>query len=144
RAVITDPKYNLGVDYGRGKKADLLPPKEYLAWCEQWMNEAAGVLAPDGSFWIVINDEWAADFIMILRKIGLHQRGWIKIFESFGQNNSAMSNFSRTSRHALYFAKHPSRFIWNPVTRQSWREKNGDRRACADGKVFDDVWGIPG
>lgn len=31
--VVTDPPYNIGIDYGRGKKADLRG--DYWEWCRK-------------------------------------------------------------------------------------------------------------
>ena len=70
----------------------------------------------------------------------------MKWYETFGVCNSSGSNFSRTSRHLLYFSKSPRQFTWNleAVTRPSDRQtKYGDSRANPGGKVMDDVWQVP-
>jgi hypothetical protein len=60
RLAFADPPYNIGIDYGEGKKADALPLWEYLAWCARWMAECHRVLSGDGSLWVLINHEHAA------------------------------------------------------------------------------------
>lgn len=143
RLVFADPPYNIGVDYGHGKKADRLPPAEYLDWCRRWIGEAARLLTPDGSMWVLINSEWADYFGMMLRESGLHRRAWIIWYESFGTN--CRKTFNRTSRHLFYMVKDPKRFVFNPdaVSRPSDRQAiYGDKRADPGGKVWDDVWGI--
>jgi site-specific DNA-methyltransferase (adenine-specific) len=142
RQVFADPPFNIGVDYGAGHN-DKLSPGQYLDWCRKWMEAVPRILTDDGSFWVLISDEWAAEFAIMLREIGLHRRAWIKWYESFGVNNS--NNFSRSTRHLFYMVKDPKRFVFNrePVTRPSARQtKYNDKRANPAGRLWDDCWGI--
>lgn len=144
--VFADPPYNIGVDYGDGAAADRLPAHEFLSWCAAWLTLCNEVLAPDGSLWLLISDEWAAQLKLALERLGLTVRAWVKWHETFGVCNSARANFSRTSRHLFYCVKDPDSFTWNPeaVTRPSDRQtKYGDARAEPGGKVWDDVWEVP-
>lgn len=144
RLIVADPPYNIGINYGDGTKADSLPADEYLAWCRKWMVLCRDALSPDGSLWLVINDEWADHFGVMLTSLGLHRRNWLKWYERFGVN--CTTKFNRTSRHIFYYVRDPKRIVFNreAVSRPSDRQlKYGDRRANPDGKVLDDVWGIP-
>jgi DNA modification methylase len=145
KLIVADPPYNIGIDYGDGGKSDALPGKDYQNWCARWMTECVDCLDPAGSFWVIINDEWAAEFkIMLGTGLGLHLRNWIKWYETFGVNCS--DKFNRTSRHALYFTRSPTDFTFHrdAVKRPSDRQaKYGDKRAAAGGKLWDDVWQIP-
>lgn len=144
RLVVADPPYNIGVDYGKGKKADSRSDDEYLNWCFEWMKECHRVLTPDGAIFIVINDEYAAEFVCALKRIGFHPRAWIKWYETFG--NNCQNNFNRTSRHVLYFTRSQTDFVFDAgvFTRPSARQTTyGDKRAVAGGKLWDDVWQIP-
>lgn len=144
--VFADPPYNIGIDYGEGPTADRLPDRDYLFWVEDWLRECERVLAGDGSLWVLIGDEYAAEYAIILNRLGLHRRAWVKWYETFGVCNSAMSNFSRTSRHLFYCVKDARRYAWDaePVSRPSDRQaRYGDARANPGGKVWDDVWQIP-
>lgn len=143
RLIFADPPYNIGIDYGAGPTADSLPADEYLAWCRAWIDRCADCLTPDGSLWILINDEWADHFGVMLRDARLHRRAWIKWYESFGTNCSG--NFNRCSRHLFYCVRDPKRFIFNEdaVSRPSDRQaKYADKRADPGGKLWDNVWGI--
>lgn len=139
--VVTDPPYNIGVDYGNGKDADRREHQVYIAWCEEWLERCNELLAPNGSIWVIINDENAAEFAVALKRMGLTMRNWIKWYEAFGANCS--KKFSRTSRHVLYFVKNEKDFTFNadairvPSDRQL---KYNDARASSKGKVPDDVW----
>lgn len=144
RLIFTDPPYNIGVDYGAGEKADRLPDDEYLGWVSDWIRLCVDCLADDGSLWVMIGDEYAADYHATLKFHGLTIRSWIKWYETFGVNCS--NTFNRTSRHIFYAVKDAKSFVFNPepVTRPSDRQaKYQDARAASGGKLWDDVWQIP-
>jgi hypothetical protein len=153
RTIFADPPYNQGIDYGKGSKADRMNPGDYVKWCGRWMVECARLLTPDGSLWVLISDEFAGIFNLLLSDpwsqtlfndcANLHHRAWIKWYETFGIN--CPNNFNRTSRHLFYCTKHPDNFVFHPeaVKRQSKRQSvYGDSRADPAGKIWDDVWGV--
>ena len=144
RLIFTDPPYNIGINYGDGEKADLLSPQAYMKWVRQWLALCWDCLTDDGSLWVMIGDEYAAEYCAEIKAAGFTVRSWIKWYETFGVNCS--SKFNRTSRHIFYAVKDESAFVFNPepVTRPSDRQtKYGDSRAAAGGKLWDDVWQIP-
>jgi site-specific DNA-methyltransferase (adenine-specific) len=143
RLVFADPPNNIGLDYGNGPKADLLPAADYLHWCRQWIEAVPRVLTDDGSFWVLISSEWADEFGCMLRRTGMHRRSWVIWYESFGVNNT--KNFSRSTRHLFYMVKNPKQFVFHPepVTRPSARQvKYNDKRANPAGRLWDDAWGV--
>jgi site-specific DNA-methyltransferase (adenine-specific) len=143
RLGFADYQYNQGVDFGNGKKADLLPRDEYLALCSQWMTAVVPLLTPDGSFWVLISPEYAAEFKILLEATGLSLADWIIWYETFGVNNP--HGFNRTHRHLFWSVKDPQRFVFHAdaVNRPSDRQqKYKDRRADPGGKTWDSVWGI--
>lgn len=144
RLIFADPPYNIGVDYGSGTKADSLSDSSYMAWVSRWIGLCVDCLADDGSMWVMIGDEYAAEYAIELKRTGLTIRSWIKWYEAFGVN--CADKFNRSSRHIFYCVKDPKRFIFNPdaVSRPSDRQsKYGDKRANPSGKLWDDVWQIP-
>ena len=144
RLIFTDPPYNIGIDYGDGEDADRLTDAAYMKWVRKWFALCWDCLTEDGSLWVMIGDEYAAEYAVELKATGFTIRSWIKWYETFGVNCS--NKFNRTSRHIFYAVKDPSRFVFNPepVTRPSDRQtKYGDNRAAAGGKIWDDVWQIP-
>ena len=143
RLIFADPPYNIGIDYGEGQAADRLSDEAYLAWAEGWLTACRDQLAPDGSLWVLIGDEYAAEYAVLLKSLGLTIRSWIKWFEAFGVNCSR--NFNRCSRHLFYCVRDPKRFVFHEdaIRRPSDRQmKYGDKRAAAGGKLWDNVWGI--
>lgn len=144
RLIFADPPYNIGIDYGNGVKADLLKPDRYMAWVNGWITRAIDCLTPDGSLWVMIGDEYAAEYGVLLKSKGLTIRNWIKWYETFGVN--CANKFNRTSRHIFYCVRDPNNFVFNsdPVSRPSDRQtKYNDKRANPAGKIWDDVWMIP-
>lgn len=144
RLIFADPPYNIGIDYGNGVKADLLKPDRYMAWVNGWITRAIDCLTPDGSLWVMIGDEYAAEYGVLLKSKGLTIRNWIKWYETFGAN--CANKFNRTSRHIFYCVRDPNNFVFNsdPVSRPSDRQtKYNDKRANQAGKIWDDVWMIP-
>jgi site-specific DNA-methyltransferase (adenine-specific) len=144
RLIFTDPPYNIGIDYGDGEQSDRLDDDEYMAWVANWLALCWECLADDGSAWVMIGDEYAAEYAVAMKDAGFTIRSWVKWYETFGVNCS--NKFNRTSRHIFYAVKDPAAFVFNPeaVTRPSDRQtKYGDSRAAAGGKLWDDVWQIP-
>jgi DNA modification methylase len=165
--IIADSPYNIGIDYGDGPEADLLPDGEFVAQCAEWIAECYRVLRPTGTMWLIIGDEYADYLGVELRKAGFHRRAWIKWYETFGVCNSKMTNFNRCSRHLFYCTKDPKRFTFNSkaIMTKSSRQEGNDPRAVDPidiwesahvpkdeerdpmpdsdaGKVWDDVWKI--
>lgn len=144
RLIFADPPYNIGIDYGQGEEADKLPSAQYLLWCREWIDLCVDRLADDGSFWLMINDEWADNIGVMMKEAGLFRRSWVKWYETFGVN--CQDKFNRCSRHIFYCVKHPREFVFNrdAVSRPSDRQaKYDDPRADPAGKIWDDVWQIP-
>ncbi|MFZ5833268.1 MAG: DNA methyltransferase [Planctomycetota bacterium] len=143
RLIFADPPYNIGIDYGSGPAADKLAPDVYMAWAERWLAACRDRLTPDGSLWVLIGDEFAAEYGVTLKRLGFTIRSWVKWFEAFGVNCS--NNFNRCSRHLFYCVRDPGCYVFHAdaVSRPSDRQtKYADRRAAPGGKFWDDVWGI--
>ena len=141
RLVFCDPPYNLGIDYGEGCEADLLPAAEYMAWAARWIAEAHRVLAADGSLWVLVSDEYAPEYGVAIKQAGFTVRNIVKWYETFGVN--CTDKFSRTSRLLYYAVKDARSFVFDrsAVMRPSDRQtKYDDPRANPAGKVLDDVW----
>lgn len=138
--VFADPPYNIGYSYDLYD--DSRPDDEYLDWLRQWIGACAAVLAPHGSLWIAIGDEYAAEVKWIAqREVGLHLRSWVVWYYTFGVH--CTRKFTRSHTHLLYFVRDPSNFVFNseairvPSAR---RMVYRDRRADPRGRVPDNTW----
>ena len=139
--VLTDPPYNIGIDYGSGKKADLRD--DYDIWCGRWIGWCCRALKPHGSIWVISGQEHGADIDIAMRNCDLVVRNRITWHETFGVQ--CQRKFARTSRPIYYAVKDEKHFTFNreAVTVPSDRQtKYGDRRAAPGGKVMGDVWQI--
>lgn len=140
--AFADPPFNIGYDYDTyhdNRDAD-----EYLQWCSNWLGEIVRVLKDDGTFWLAIGDEFAAEFkVLMQRQHGLTCRSWVIWYYTFGVN--CKRKFSRSHAHLFYMVKDPDNWTFNlddpevrvPSARQL---VYGDRRANPKGRLPDDTW----
>ncbi|MCK4795069.1 MAG: site-specific DNA-methyltransferase [Desulfobacteraceae bacterium] len=108
--IFADPPFNWDVNYGKWR--DNMPREAYLKFTYEWLDACLRVLAPHGSIWINIPDDTAAEIVVYLKKKKLSMINWCIWHFRFGQCRN--SNFIVSKVHALYFAKNPSKRIWNP------------------------------
>jgi site-specific DNA-methyltransferase (adenine-specific) len=137
--VFADPPFNIG--YGYDVYDDRRASADYLAFADRWMREAVRVLAPDGSLFVAIGDEFVAEHKVRLDALGLTMRNWIVWHYTFGVNCNR--KFNRSHAHILYYVNDPKRFTFNPdgVRVPSARMTTyADRRANPVGKLPDDTW----
>ena len=138
--AFADPPFNIGYDYDAYD--DSLECEKYLAWSRQWTAEVVRVLKPDGTFWLAIGDEYAAELkVMLQQEHGLTCRSWVVWYYTFGVN--CKQKFSRSHAHLFHMVKDPNRFTFNfdairvPSARQL---VYGDKRANPKGRLPDDTW----
>ncbi len=143
--IFADPPYNIGIDYGNGVDADLMPKDQFSEWVRRWIDRASGILTDEGSMFVLCNWEMCGNVTYFATEnSGLHWRQTIVWRETFGVH--CTSKYSRTSRPILWFTKDKRRFTFNrdailvPSARQT---KYGDKRASPKGKTPDDVWDFP-
>lgn len=139
--VFADPPFNIGFEYDVYK--DKRSKAEYLSWTDRWLAEVRRVLAPDGSVWVAIGDEYAAELKVRLDGLGLVMRNWCIWHYTFGVH--ATHKFGRDHAHLLYYVADPERFVFNadavrvPSARQTIYD---DARADPRGRVPGDVWSV--
>ena len=61
--VFADPPFNIGYDYD--VYHDERAADEYLDWTRKWIGGVKRVLKPNGTFWLAIGDEYAAELKLI-------------------------------------------------------------------------------
>jgi len=142
--AFADPPFNIGYDYDVYQ--DRLERDRYLAWSRQWTAEVVRVLKPNGTFWLAIGDEYAAELkVMLQEEHRLTCRTWVVWYYTFGVN--CKYKFSRSHAHLFYMVKDPASFTFNadairvPSARQL---VYADRRADPKGRLPDDTWMIAG
>lgn len=140
--VFADPPFNIGYEYDQYD--DEKAHDDYLDWSRAWMEEVHRVLTPDGTFWLAIGDEYAADLKVIAdRQIGFTTRSWVIWYYTFGVN--CKRKFNRSHVHLFQFLKDPDEFTFNaddPAVRVPSARAlvYGDKRANPKGRLPDDTW----
>ncbi|MEO6809035.1 MAG: site-specific DNA-methyltransferase [Isosphaeraceae bacterium] len=138
--IFADPPFNIG--YGYDVYDDRKDADHYLNWTRRWAAEVVRILKPDGTFWLAIGDEYAAELKLIFhRELDLSFRSWVIWYYTFGVN--CTRKFSRSHAHLLYFTRDSREFTFNddavrvPSARQLIY---ADARANPRGRLPDDTW----
>ncbi|MCX8026929.1 MAG: DNA methyltransferase [Thermodesulfovibrionales bacterium] len=137
--IFADPPFNIGIKYDKYK--DNLSYDEYYNWSEKWIAETYRILKKDGSIYVAIGDEFAAEINIVLKRTGFYFRNWIVWYYTFGQNQR--KKFNRAHTHILYFTKDKDKIKFNTDAIRIPSARllvYNDRRANPKGKVPDDVW----
>jgi len=138
--AFADPPFNIGYDYD--SYDDRRSSDDYLGWSKRWLAEICRVLRPDGTLWLAIGDEYAAELkVLATRELGLTCRSWVVWYYTFGVN--CRQKFSRSHAHLFHLVRDPKAFTFNTdaIRVPSARELvYGDRRANPRGRLPDDTW----
>jgi site-specific DNA-methyltransferase (adenine-specific) len=101
-------------------------------------------LKNDGTFWLAIGDEYAAELkVAAQRDLGFHCRSWVVWYYTFGVN--CARGFSRSHTHLFHFVKDPQAFTFNaenPLVRVASARQlvYADGRANPRGRLPDNTW----
>ena len=138
--IFAEPPFNIGYDYD--VYDDSRESDDFLSWCDQWLSQVSRLLKADGTFWLAIGDEYAAELKVAMQQHhGLHCRSWVIWYYTFGVN--CTNKFSRSHAHLFQMVKDPKQFTFNadairvPSARQL---VYGDKRANPKGRLPDDTW----
>lgn len=139
--VFADPPFNIGYSYDVYE--DDQSSQDYLDFSKQWIERVYGVLKPEGTFWLAIGDEYAAELKLAAQSIGFHARSWVIWYYTFGVN--CVRGFSRSHTHLFHFVKDREKFTFNgvnPLVRvPSARQLvYADTRANSKGRLPDNTW----
>lgn len=139
--VFADPPFNIGYEYD--VYDDRQSSDDYLEWSHQWMTGVWNALKSDGTFWLAIGDEYAAELKITAQKIGFHCRSWVIWYYTFGVN--CANGFSRSHTHLFHFVKDKKHFTFNrpnPNVRVASARQlvYADLRANPNGRLPDNTW----
>ena len=142
--VFADPPFNIGYKYD--VYDDKLAAEDYLKWSEDWMSAVYRALKPDGTFWLAIGDDFAAELKLAAQKTGFHCRSWVIWYYTFGVN--CKNKFTRSHTHLFHFVKDHEAFTFraadpdNRIPSARMLVYN-DKRGNPKGRLPDDTWIIP-
>ena len=140
--VFADPPFNIGYEYD--VYHDERAAEDYLDWTRKWIGGVKRALKPNGTFWLAIGDEYAAELKLIAqRDFGFTCRSWVIWYYTFGVN--CVRGFSRSHTHLFHFVCDPLDFTFNadnPAVRvPSARQLvYADLRANPKGRLPDNTW----
>jgi DNA modification methylase len=138
--AFADPPFNIGYKYDVYE--DRMKADEYLAWTKKWGQALVRTLKPNGTFWLAIGDDFAAELkLLFQRELGLYCRSWVIWYYTFGVN--CKYKFSRSHTHIFHFVKDPKNFTFNTeaIRVESARQAvYADPRAHSKGRLPDDTW----
>ncbi|MCQ3930852.1 MAG: site-specific DNA-methyltransferase [Chloroflexi bacterium] len=144
--TVTSPPYNIGKAY-----EDTRPLDEYLAWCEDWIQEVHRLSTASGSFWLnlgylAISDRAKAIPIPYL----LWQRIPFFLIQEivwqYGAGVAGRKFFSPRNEKFLWYVKNPEQYTFNlddvrdPDVKYPHQKKNGKIKVNPIGKNPGDVW----
>jgi len=102
--IITDPPYNVGLDYGPYFK-DKKRKDEYFSECKVWLKEVSRILNKKGSFYLISYPEINARLLPFIEdELKLKFRRWITWHYPTNIGHSK-KNFTRSQRSILFFTK---------------------------------------
>lgn len=108
--VFADPPFNLGKKYN-SKFSDSVPERDYLFWCEQWLNELTRILRPGGALFLFNLPKWNLPLGAFLAQ-KLTFRHWISVDIKYSLPVPKRLYPSHYS--LLYFIKGPKPGIFHP------------------------------
>ncbi len=138
--AFADPPFNIGYKYDVYR--DDLDDNDYLDSCDRWIGQVVRLLKDDGTFWLAIGDEYAAELkVLMQRQHRLVCRSWVIWYYTFGVH--CKQKFARSHAHLFQMVKDPKRYTFEvdqirvPSARQLVYQ---DARADPRGRLPDDTW----
>lgn len=102
--IITDPPYNIGLDYGPYSK-DRKNRDDYFGECKIWLKEIARILKRTGTFYLISYPEINARLLPFIEdELKLRFKRWITWHYPTNIGHSKR-NFTKSQRSILFFTK---------------------------------------
>lgn len=137
--IFADVPDNIGLNYNEYK--DNLSKQDYIDFLYLWTKHF--VQAAD-TVWISFNSKWTLDMAHIAQNVvddyGVEFKPCVQTF-SFYQHNK--NDFGSAHRPLWRFRKKDAGLYPGQAKIESWRQKNGDKRAAEGGKVPGDHFDFP-
>jgi site-specific DNA-methyltransferase (adenine-specific) len=146
--LITDPPYGIQGDtlhkhYNRNEAFVLdgyaeVPAADYPAFTRSWIEQAARVLRPGGSAFIVSGYSMLMPILSSLQEAGLHEVNHIIWKYNFGV--STQRKFVSSHYHILYYEKKGGRRTFNQFSRFGSKDRKSAKGGSALYADLEDVW----
>lgn len=136
RCIFTDPPDNIDLAYGEYK--DKMPDADYVALVGSWLDL---FLHKASTVWLSFNARWTADVgelaCILRRRYAVTVKPCVQVF-TFGQHNP--HDFGNNHRPLWRFQAQGAPIYADQIRVESWRQRNGDKRANPAGRVPGDVF----
>jgi len=138
--IFADPPDNLGLCYGNYN--DNMPSGRYLEWLSDCI---ARFTFTANITWISYNSKWMFEIGGIINRLCnfksyIKAKSCVQIF-TFGQHNQ--NDLGNNHRPLMRLAHEDAVLYPDQIRVESWRQKNGDKRADPRGRVPGDVFNFP-
>lgn len=114
-AIIIDPPYNIGKDFGNN--IDRRELSDYIAWADQWMSESLRLLKPSGTMFIYGFSEILAHLSV---RVPLHRQRWL--IWHYTNKNVASLNFWQRSHESILCVWKDNRQFNRDAVREPYTE----------------------
>ena len=140
--AFADPPFNIG--YSTTSTMTARTTTSTSPGAAAWIAEVHRVLKPNGTFWLAIGDEFAAELkVAAEHQVGFATRSWVVWYYTFGVN--CTRKFSRSHVHLFHFVKDENNFTFNaedpqvrvPSARHWYMRTSGPIRPAG---CPDDTW----
>ena len=102
--IITDPPYNIGLNYGEYYK-DRIGKTEYYNFCKKWLKSCNRLLKQTGSFYLISYPEINARLLTYIEdELDLKLKRWLTWHYPTNIGHSK-KNFTRSQRSILFLTK---------------------------------------
>ncbi len=145
--IITDPPYGIEGDllhrhYNRNEDMVIkgyveVPKEKYAAFSQDWISEAARVLRPGGTIYIISGHTNLLDILSALKNSGLEERNHIIWKYNFGVYTTR--KYVTSHYHILYYIKPGGPVTFNTHARYGFAEKNAANKSL-NYQDREDVW----
>lgn len=137
--IFADPPDNIGLDYGDGGKGDRRDDAEYVEKLHEWV----GLFVRRAkTVWLSFNSRWTLEMGEIVHELLLADpmltfKPCVQTFSFYQHCKTDLGNAHRP----LWRIQHADAPLWpHQIKIPSWRQRNGDARATAGGKVPGDAF----
>lgn len=136
--VFADPPYNLEKSYSEYE--DNKKDREYIEWCNQWLEQYVRVLKSTGSLFVINLPRWSYQHAAFLNKY-LYFRHWIT-WDALSEPRGKVMPAHYT---ILYYTKSKNHFTFNNVAfsfspNLCYRSKCIKNRPLSIKKPLSDIW----
>ena len=146
--TITSPPYNIGKEYEEIQK-----PRDYLDWCEKWMNLIYNATVNNGTFWLNLGYfELQSGKAVPIAYLLWDKTDFYFMQEIIWYYKAGVATkkyFSPRNEKYLWYVKNQSRYKFNldsirdPDVKYPNQKKNGKLKCNPLGKNPTNVWEIP-